>query len=127
MDTPARVDAGLRAQSGGWPVPTSLTGTTLIDTVSRHGLDAVAQVDLDSRAHRHQGNHDLAVMAAELLAVAEKRRAGGPGMTGEITLEQFERADGQLLRRSRPVPIDERPPARTVLAVGQARPVRTAG
>ncbi len=109
------------------PVGYGVELSTLLDTVSRHGLDALAQVDLGSRAHRHQANHDLAVMAAELLAVAERRRAGAYRRIPEVTLEQFERVDGQLLRRSRPVPLDERPPARTALAAGRPRPLRTAG
>ena len=33
-------------------------------------------------------------------------------------LEQFDREDGRLRRRSRPVPADERPPISTVLATG---------
>jgi len=92
---------------------------TLLDTASRHGLDALAQVDLGSRAHRHQANHDLAVMAAELLAVAERRRGGPHRPAAEVALEQFDREDGQVRRRSRPVPTDERPPARTMLAAGR--------
>jgi glucosyl-3-phosphoglycerate synthase len=107
------------------PVGYGVELSTLLDTVSRHGLDAVAQVDLGSRAHRHQANHDLAVMAAELLAVAERRRTGSYRMIDEVTLEQFERVEGQVLRRSRPVPIDERPPASTALAAATA--ARTAG
>jgi glucosyl-3-phosphoglycerate synthase len=103
------------------PVGYGVELSTLLDTASRHGLNALAQVDLDSRAHRHQANHDLAVMAAELLTVAEKRRPGPHPTAGEVALEQFVREDGQVLRRSRPVPIRERPPARSVLAAG-ARP-----
>jgi hypothetical protein len=95
------------------PVGYGVELAALLDTASRHGLDALAQVDLGSRAHRHQANHDLAVMAAELLAVAETRRTGsGPRVSG-FALEQYSREDGQVLRRSRPVPTDERPPART--------------
>jgi len=60
------------------PVGYGVELATLMDTAARHGLDAVAQVDLGTRAHRHQGNHDLALMAAELLVVAERRRPGGP-------------------------------------------------
>jgi len=84
-----------------------------MDTVARHGLDAVAQVDLGTRAHRHQANHDLALMAAELLVVAERRRPGGPLPAESNTrwLQQFERAAGELRRVSRPVPTRERPPA----------------
>lgn len=92
------------------PVGYGVELATLMDTVARHGLDAVAQVDLGTRAHRHQANHDLALMAAELLMVAERRRPGGP-LPGEGQLQQFERAAGELRRVSRPVPVRERPPA----------------
>jgi glucosyl-3-phosphoglycerate synthase len=100
------------------PVGYGVELSTLLDTVSRYGLDVLAQVDLGSRAHRHQANHDLAVMAAELLAVAERRRPGPHRLIGDLALEQFDREDGRVLRRSRPVPTHERPPASTVLAAG---------
>jgi glucosyl-3-phosphoglycerate synthase len=108
------------------PVGYGVELATLLDTVSSHGLDAVAQVDLGSRAHRHQTNHDLAVMAAELLAVAERRRGGSQRPPGTVTLEQFEWHDGRVSRRSRPVPLCERPPARTV-TVTWPDAIRTAG
>jgi glucosyl-3-phosphoglycerate synthase len=92
------------------PVGYGVELATLMDTVSRHGLDAVAQVDLGTRAHRHQANHDLALMAAELLVVAERRRPGGPP-PAQAQLQQFERAAGELRRVSRLVPVHERPPA----------------
>jgi glucosyl-3-phosphoglycerate synthase len=98
------------------PVGYGVELSTLLDTTARHGLTALAQVDLDSRAHRHQANHDLAVMAAELMGVAERRRPGSSRPVPPLTLEQFERENGQVRRRSRPVPTDERPPVRTVLA-----------
>src|SRR5215470_12705222 len=81
------------------PVGYGVELATLMDTVSRYGLDAVAQVDLGSRAHRHQANHDLAVMAAELLLVAERRRQGGSETPGGTSLEQFVRDEaGQAVR-----------------------------
>jgi glucosyl-3-phosphoglycerate synthase len=95
------------------PVGYGVELATLMDTVARHGLDAVAQVDLGTRAHRHQANHDLALMAAELLVVAERRRPAGKLPAG-ARLQQFERAAGQLRRVSRPVPAHERPPAGSV-------------
>jgi glucosyl-3-phosphoglycerate synthase len=98
------------------PVGYGVELSTLLDTATRHGLNALAQVDLGSRAHRHQANHDLAVMAAELLAVAARRRSGPHRQVPELALEQFDREDGQVRRRTRPVPTDERPPAGTVLA-----------
>jgi glucosyl-3-phosphoglycerate synthase len=98
------------------PVGYGVELSTLLDTATRHGLNALAQVDLGSRAHRHQANHDLAVMAAELLAVAARRRSGPHRQVPGLALEQFDREDGQVRRRTRPVPTDERPPAGTVLA-----------
>jgi glucosyl-3-phosphoglycerate synthase len=95
------------------PVGYGVELATLMDTVARHGLDAVAQVDLGTRAHRHQANHDLALMAAELLVVAERRRPGGP-LPAEARLQQFERAAGELRRVSRPVPTRERPPVESL-------------
>jgi glucosyl-3-phosphoglycerate synthase len=93
------------------PVGYGVELATLLDTASRRGLNALAQVDLGSRAHRHQANHDLAVMAAELLAVAARRRSGPYRPMPGFALEQFEREEGQVRRRSRPVPTEERPPA----------------
>jgi glucosyl-3-phosphoglycerate synthase len=99
------------------PVGYGVELATLLDTVSRHGLDAVAQVDLGSRAHRHQANHDLALMAAELLLVAERRRLGGTAAPPGTSLQQFVRdTEGQAVRVSRQVPVTERPPAATVRA-----------
>lgn len=85
---------------------------SLIDTHARHGLEAIAQVDLGARAHRHQKDHDLAVMAAELLAVVHARRDGEPvdiDVDAE-ELQQFARDGGW---RTRPVPLAQRPPANT--------------
>jgi glucosyl-3-phosphoglycerate synthase len=99
------------------PVGYGVELATLMDTASRYGLDAVAQVDLGSRAHRHQANHDLAVMAAELLLVAERRREGATQAPAGSSLQQFVRDPaGQAVRVSRPVPVTERPPAATVRA-----------
>ena len=106
------------------PVGYGVELSTLLDTATRYGLNALAQVDLGSRAHRHQANHDLAVMAAELLAVAERRRAGPDRPASELALEQYQRADGQLHRRSRPVPTHERPPASSALSARSPRPLR---
>ena len=91
------------------PVGYGVELAVLIDTAARHGLRALAQVDLGARAHRHQANHDLALMAAELLLVADRRRSGpGPGSAGE--LHQFERVDGAVRPLTRSVPAVERPP-----------------
>lgn len=101
------------------PVGYGVELATLMDTVAAHGLDAVAQVDLGSRGHRHQANHDLALMAAELLLLAERRRgqrAAGLGAPPEAAvLRQFVRdAHGEVQPVTRAVPLIERPPAASV-------------
>ena len=77
------------------PVGYGVELAALLDTARRHGLDAIAQVDLGRRGHRHQASHDLAVMAAELLAVAERRRPRAR-LAPRDRLHQFVRADGEV-------------------------------
>jgi glucosyl-3-phosphoglycerate synthase len=100
------------------PVGYGVELAVLLDTAREHGTGAIAQVDLGSRGHKHQASHDLAVMAAELLLVAERRRLRAAGLAAvtadEVRLHQFIRSDGELRPRSRPVPVTERPPARSV-------------
>lgn len=45
----------------------------LVDTAQHAGLDAVAQVDLGERRHRHQDDQSLGIMAAEIWQVALDR------------------------------------------------------
>jgi glucosyl-3-phosphoglycerate synthase len=106
------------------PVGYGVELAVLIDTARRHGLDAVAQVDLGKRAHRNQPDADLAVMAAELLLVAERRRGPSSGILSVAgvaadrpagpELRQFVREDEMFRPRSRMVPSAERPPVRSV-------------
>lgn len=105
------------------PVGYGVEFATLLDTTHLLGLDALAQVDLGRRAHRHQSVHDLGVMATEILAAASRRGwvtgpADGPAhgpADGPVELAQYVRdePDGWLRRD---VPIEERPPAVTVSA-----------
>jgi len=106
------------------PVGYGVELSTLLDTAARHGLDALAQVDLGSRAHKHQADHDLAVMAAELMVVAEARRAHPAAPPPDAVLRQFVRCGGVAQPRFRPIPTRERPPLVTVrgAAAGPARP-----
>ncbi len=105
------------------PVGYGVEFASLTDTWRRHGLRAIAQVDLGRRGHRHQNVHDLGVMAAEILATAMRRLPVGTPAAAETgaaaaetgavpSLQQYDRgvADGW---RSRPVPVLERPAART--------------
>ena len=64
-------------------VPTSYAVelAALVDVSREHGLDAIAQVDLGSRAHRHQALRDLTGMATQILAMALARTGAGPALT----------------------------------------------
>ena len=100
------------------PIGYGVEFSTLLDVYDEWGIDSIAQVDLGRRAHRHQNIHDLSVMAVEILATAERRRArtAGPTVTDAFS------ADVQLARLSehrqwsyRAVPVIERLPASTLI------------
>jgi glucosyl-3-phosphoglycerate synthase len=92
----------------------------LVDTFGLLGLDAVAQVDLGVRHHRHQDEKALGRMAAEIWQAALRRldpaehtlRTHGLG----ATLTQFERVDGTYVATSHDVSVTERPPMAVVRA-----------
>jgi glucosyl-3-phosphoglycerate synthase len=93
------------------PVGYGVEFATVTDTWSERGLDAIAQVDLGRRGHRHQNVHDLGVMAAEILATAMRRLPGGLSPQEPLAqLQQYDRRPpaGWL---SREVPTLERPAA----------------
>ncbi len=46
---------------------------SLVDTVRLYGQDALAQVDLGTRAHRHQSLRDLSGMSAQIMSAALSR------------------------------------------------------
>ena len=68
----------------------------LVDTAKRAGLDAVAQVDLGERLHRHQDDQRLGLMAAQIWQVALDRLdpAGVVSRTGESITEFTYGRDG---------------------------------
>jgi len=94
------------------PVGYGVEFATLVDTFAQHGLDAIAQVDLGRRGHRHQNVHDLGLMAAEILATGLRRL---PGESVDVSgpsgvLWQFDRSLSEPWV-ARAVPLAERPPA----------------
>ncbi len=89
------------------PVGYGIEIATLIDTADRAGVDAVAQVDLGQRGHRHQNLHDLGAMAYELLAVAG-RRDGHQSVSATGVMPAITRDRTWQLRA---VDLTERPPA----------------
>jgi glucosyl-3-phosphoglycerate synthase len=90
------------------PVGYGVEMSTLLDVYAEYGLSAIAQVDLGTRGHSHQSVHDLAVMAAEIIAVTMRR--AGRAVPDQAELRQFDRSAAPPWR-SRPIPLAERPAA----------------
>jgi glucosyl-3-phosphoglycerate synthase len=89
----------------------------LVDTLELHGLDAVAQVDLGVRVHRHHDEARLGRMAAEILRTAldryARRHDAVPFDLG-ATLTQFERGASGFVAHEHAVAMLERPPMASV-------------
>jgi glucosyl-3-phosphoglycerate synthase len=84
----------------GWGVEIAM----LFDIAGSFGVDAIAQVDLGVRHHRHRSLHALSVQAAEVMATALSRIGASPHMVAPALI----RADGSLV----PLNLAERPPIR---------------
>ncbi len=85
----------------------------LIDALGVAGLDALAQVDVGVRHHRHQDSQALGRMAATIYRTAHVRLARGQ-LTRPV-LTQFDRgAGGGFEPRVHEVAAEERPPMITV-------------
>jgi glucosyl-3-phosphoglycerate synthase len=84
----------------------------LIDTLTDSGLDAIAQVDLGMRRHRHQDDASLGRMAVQvwhamLQRLPDATRTADPA---GFTLTQFQREAGRIAPRLHEVNLNERPP-----------------
>ncbi|KUN37404.1 glucosyl-3-phosphoglycerate synthase [Streptomyces longwoodensis] len=80
----------------------------LVDALHLVGLDALAQVDLGVRKHRHQDGQALGRMAAAIYRTAQLRLARGHLIRPSLT--QFERGDSGFEPRTYSVDTEERPP-----------------
>ena len=84
----------------------------LVDTAGLLEVDAIAQVDLGRRAHRHQALRDLGAMATQIVAAAQLRRGGrDPLDHRDVVLRQYHPVDDGLGPVDRVVAVGERPPA----------------
>ncbi|HUF99762.1 MAG TPA: glucosyl-3-phosphoglycerate synthase [Ilumatobacter sp.] len=88
----------------GWGVEMAL----LIDVAQRFGADAIAQIDVGVREHRHRSLESLSVQAAEVMATILGRVPDGSLVPS--TSPYLQRADGSRVRLN----LDERPPVATV-------------
>ncbi|MBC7633451.1 glucosyl-3-phosphoglycerate synthase [Aeromicrobium sp.] len=82
---------------------------SLIDTAELLGMDAIAQVDLGRRAHRHQSLSDLGAMSTQIMAAAHRRVGAARAET--VDLWQYALVDGTITQKHREVGVSERPPA----------------
>ncbi|MFC5722540.1 glucosyl-3-phosphoglycerate synthase [Streptomyces gamaensis] len=84
----------------------------LVDALHTVGLDALAQVDVGVRRHRHQDGQALGRMAAAIYRTAQLRLARGPLVRPVLT--QFERGAEGFVPRTYAVDTEERPPMREI-------------
>jgi glucosyl-3-phosphoglycerate synthase len=84
----------------GWGVEIAM----LIDIARIHGPEAIAQVDLGTREHRHRSLHALSVQAAEVMATMLARVPDGSLLPHDVPA--LRRADGSAV----PLNLSERPP-----------------
>ncbi|MFE4701520.1 glucosyl-3-phosphoglycerate synthase [Streptomyces sp. NPDC056738] len=80
----------------------------LVDALHLVGLDALAQVDVGVRKHRHQDGQALGRMAAAIYRAAQLRLARGHLIRPSLT--QFERDRDGFRPRTYSVDTEERPP-----------------
>ncbi|MFF4834850.1 glucosyl-3-phosphoglycerate synthase [Streptomyces sp. NPDC001315] len=80
----------------------------LVDSLHLVGLDALAQVDVGVRKHRHQDGQALGRMAAAIYRTAQLRLARGHLIRPSLT--QFERGEDGFEPRTYSVDTEERPP-----------------
>jgi glucosyl-3-phosphoglycerate synthase len=80
----------------------------LVDALHLVGLDALAQVDVGVRKHRHQDGQALGRMAAAIYRTAQLRLARGHLIRPSLT--QFERGTDGFEPRTYSVDTEERPP-----------------
>ncbi|MGW5452625.1 glucosyl-3-phosphoglycerate synthase [Nocardia sp. NPDC003979] len=84
----------------------------LLDCWQRHGLSAIAQVDLGTRVHRNRPTHELAVMSRQVVATLLDRlgiRDSGIGLV------QFLPCETGWRRTPSEVSLVDRPPMRRVV------------
>ncbi len=107
--------AGRRSLLESLPFPTGygVEIAVLLDTLERHGAQAVAQVDLGRRTHHQQSQDALGVMAAEVMGTALIRL--GVSVPGRA-IRQFLVDEAGRREVVTELPLLERPPARDVKA-----------
>ncbi|MET9427412.1 MULTISPECIES: glucosyl-3-phosphoglycerate synthase [unclassified Streptomyces] len=93
----------------------------LVDALHTVGLDALAQVDVGVRKHRHQDDRALGRMAAAIYRTAQLRLSRGHLVRPRLT--QFDRGEAGFVPRTHAVDTEERPPMASVAEYTRRRRV----
>ncbi|MFJ5834495.1 glucosyl-3-phosphoglycerate synthase [Streptomyces sp. NPDC093089] len=91
----------------------------LVDALHTVGLDALAQVDVGVRKHRHQDGRALGRMAAAIYRTAQLRLSRGHLVRPRLT--QFERGEKGFEPRTYAVDTEERPPMAEITEYARRR------
>ncbi|MFI9112596.1 glucosyl-3-phosphoglycerate synthase [Streptomyces venezuelae] len=91
----------------------------LVDALHTVGLDALAQVDVGVRKHRHQDGQALGRMAAAIYRTAQLRLSRGHLVRPWLT--QFERGEKGFEPRTYAVDTEERPPMAEIVEYARRR------
>ncbi|MEU8569966.1 glucosyl-3-phosphoglycerate synthase [Streptomyces pathocidini] len=102
-----------------FPVGYGIELGMLVDSLDLVGLDALAQVDVGVRFHRHQDGQALGRMAATIYRTAQVRLSRGHLVRPVIT--QFDRTECGFEPTVHEVPSEERPP---MLSIPEYRRLR---
>jgi glucosyl-3-phosphoglycerate synthase len=97
----------------------------LVDVLEFAGLDAIAQVDLGTRVHRHQSTEALGAMSGQIMFTAWSRMERQGSLVSlrapSTTLIQFGRDASGRAVRVRDVRVSERPPMIEIADYGLRR------
>ncbi|MGL5909647.1 MAG: glucosyl-3-phosphoglycerate synthase [Phycicoccus sp.] len=98
------------------PVGYGVEVAALVDVGDRLGHEAIAQVDLGRRAHRHHRHDTLGPMAVQVMAAVEARvdRQLDQAAAAVVELRQFDSTPAGFVPHLRRVDVAERPPAVSV-------------
>lgn len=98
-----------------FPIAYGVEFAMLVDTAEMLGVDAIAQVDLGVRLHRHHDERKLGLMAAQILQTAMRRldpQAQSARGVGQA-MAQFSRVGSDFVGTWHPIVDVERPPLAT--------------
>jgi glucosyl-3-phosphoglycerate synthase len=82
----------------------------VIDTARRYGSDAVGQIELSRRAHRHHRHDALGLMSLQVMEAVLRRVEDAPTVRSSISMTQYSWGGGRPIAGETLVDVSERPP-----------------